>query len=903
MKNMRNQWCQFFFLLILCAAASISEAQNPKEVAPLAEAAPLAEVAPLSPEATIIPVGKAVATWKGIMSIPIWAETNISFSGTTPVVLTENVKSFKFKIDWQGNNKTRLDEESSVIMKVEAEDIPYSNNWRLVFEKRDDIICKKNSSSKKIILSESITQDKPEIRYKISLSSVLAVGPRSGPKEACMTVKLSSISYDTYTTIPFIPLAVLHDPSGDHSWSGIKASSCLLHLLSLQLGNRPLSICDQKELLFHDPKGSLRARPFYNQENYLEISFFPNVDITSEKTSEDSCLIGPGLGDVYVIAKNLPLKLSFVETFSCKTKSSKLFFTVVSPEEVGFGPDKKFEIMLVPASSLRFFEEGHPAFGTWHQYGITDSFREQLIKINPGWDNVISPYEKDSLKYLGEMFLNPKNNTLVRWNQGILHPLTVDLGLDISPSFVEKLQLSLPKGTVPMSIIMNSKPHAKSTIPEDVILSLEDNEQGDKFPDFFVFDVYLDRYFGTPLFITNDDKTAPSDIRSLRVRSISSSPQEFWTGTYETPIISGQITAVDGKTPKGTVIYLLKQNDKVVRKGVGSKDGFYKISVPSDENEYSLLIQCEGYEDVTIPAITFSPNKRDVVVNISLPVKPEPIIEPEPIKKTTPQIPAKEMVVIKETPLPKVLPMPKVLPPVMLLKNNDFSKNIDGWNILQDGLGTMKIIVTDDDKKVDTTVLDLYRQNSGKNMGSLGIMQLINQNISRYNQISLSMDVKIISLEDAGTQSEGSGSSSVGNDTHPVIIEIEYKDKIGKTCSWKRTFSIIDGADSKKIPADKWIAYVSPNLAELNPKPQVISNIKIYGKGWDFHSRITGLVFVAKKMVEKEVGSRQSAEKATITTKPAMVAPEKATTTTKPVAAVKKPMEASGAIRNYNFAV
>ncbi|MFH1860877.1 MAG: hypothetical protein ABH870_07715, partial [bacterium] len=115
MKNMRNQWCQFFFLLILCAATSISEAQNPKEVAPL------------SPEATIIPVGRVAATWKGVMSIPVWAETDVSFAGTTPVVLPENVKSFKLKIDWQGNNKTRLDEESSVIMKVEAEDIPYSN--------------------------------------------------------------------------------------------------------------------------------------------------------------------------------------------------------------------------------------------------------------------------------------------------------------------------------------------------------------------------------------------------------------------------------------------------------------------------------------------------------------------------------------------------------------------------------------------------------------------------------------------------------------------------------------------------------------------------------------------------------------------------------------------------------
>ncbi|MBI4777507.1 carboxypeptidase regulatory-like domain-containing protein [Candidatus Desantisbacteria bacterium] len=902
MKNIKYQWCQFFFLLILCAAASISEAQNPE------------------PEATVIPIGRIDAAWKGMLSIPVWAETDVFFTGTTPVVLPEDVRLFKLKVDWQGSNKTRLDQESSVIMKVEVEDPPYSGNWKLVFEKRDDIVCKKDSSSQKIIASEPITQNKSEIRYKISLSSVLAVGPRSGPKETYLVVKLSSISYDTYTTIPFIPIAVLHDPSGDHSWSGIKASSCLLRLLSLQLGNKPLFIHDQKEILFHDSNGSFRAKQFDNQENYLEISFFPNIDITSEETSEDSCLIGPGLGDVYVIAKNLPLKLSLAETFSHKIKSSKLFYTIVSPEEAGFGPDKKFEIMIVSAADLRFFEEGHPVFGTWQQYGITDSFREQLIKINPGWDNVISPYEKDSLKYLTELSLNSKNQPLlpVRWNQEILHPLTVDLEMDILPSFVEKLQLFLPKGTVPMNITMNSKPYARSTIPEDTILSISDNEQGDKFPDFFSYDVYLDRYFGTPLFITKDDKTTPADIRSLHVRSISSSPQEFWTGTYETPIISGQITAIDGKIPQNAIIYL-KQNDKVIKKDVASTDGFYKISVPLDDNEYSLFVQCAGYEDVTIPAITFSPDKRNVVVNASMPVKPEPRIEIEPIKKIAPQIPDKEMVIIEEKLPAKVLSLPEVLPPVMLLKNNDFSDKMKNWNILQEGLGTMKIIVTDDDEKADAIILDIHRQNSEKNTGSLGIMQAINQNVSRYNQVSLSMDVKIISLEDAVTVEDG---------IYPVVIEIEYADKNGKACLWKKIFSVTDGADSKKIPVDQWITYVSPNLAELKPKPHTISNIKMYGNGYDFHFRITGLVFVAKEMVgeagvnrqlvetrgteattgfEKATVTTKSAavvpEKATVTTKPAVVVSEKATVTTKPapVAAIEKPIETKGAIKNYNF--
>ncbi|MEK7813925.1 MAG: hypothetical protein AAB296_09200, partial [Candidatus Desantisbacteria bacterium] len=102
MKNPKHQWYQFFFLLILCAAASMSEAQNPE------------------PEAAIIPVGKIDAAWKGMLSIPVWAETDVFFTGTTPVVLPEDVMSFKLQIDWQGNNKTRLDEESSVIIKIEA---------------------------------------------------------------------------------------------------------------------------------------------------------------------------------------------------------------------------------------------------------------------------------------------------------------------------------------------------------------------------------------------------------------------------------------------------------------------------------------------------------------------------------------------------------------------------------------------------------------------------------------------------------------------------------------------------------------------------------------------------------------------------------------------------------------
>ncbi|MFH1097498.1 MAG: carboxypeptidase-like regulatory domain-containing protein, partial [Candidatus Desantisbacteria bacterium] len=702
---MKKQGWLLFFLLTLCVAASSSEAQNPE------------------PEATVISVGKIDATWKGVLSIPIWAETNVFFVGTTPVVLPEDVKAFKLKVDWLGNNQTRLDEESSVIMKVEAEDPPFSGNWKMVFEKNEAVGCKKHSSFQKIILSDPVVQEKPEVRYKISLSSILSVGPRSGPKETYLTVKLSSIAYDTYTTIPFISLAILHDPNGDHSWSGIKASSCLLHLLSLQTGNRPVSINNQKELLFHDPKGSFRVKS-NNKENYLEISFFPTIDITSEQTSEDSCLIGPGLGDVYLLARNLPIKLSLVETFSAKAKLSKLFFTIVSPEEAGLGPDKKFEILVVPAASLRFFEEGKPVFGTWQQYGITDSFREQLIKMNSGWDNVISPYEKDSSKYLGEAFLNSKDKTPIRWNQEILLPITIDSGIDVLPSFVEKLQLSLPDNNIPMSIIMNSKPYAKSTIPEDVVLSLEDNEQGGKFPNFFVFDAYLDKYFGTPLFITKDDKTTPADTRSLRMRSISSSPQEFWTGSYETPVISGQITTIEGKTLGGAVIYL-KQKDTVVRKGISSPDGFYKISVPSDEEQYSLLVQCEGCEDVIIPAVAFSADKRDVVKNVSLPVAREQLAvdsrqsavgsqqltekatvttKPVAVVSEKATVTTKPAVVVPEKATTTIKPAPTVEEkPVEftgIIKNGSFSSDTMCWNILKVGSGQiMNVSVLNDSDK------------------------------------------------------------------------------------------------------------------------------------------------------------------------------------------------------------
>ena len=124
----------------------------------------------------IISLGKVCTKWKGFLNIPFWTEANISFSGITPVTLPKEATSFKFGLAWRGENETRASQKCTLLTRVEIETYPDSDKWTLLFEETNDIVSRVGVIDEQSLVTKDISQGKSEVKYKITVRPVLAIG-------------------------------------------------------------------------------------------------------------------------------------------------------------------------------------------------------------------------------------------------------------------------------------------------------------------------------------------------------------------------------------------------------------------------------------------------------------------------------------------------------------------------------------------------------------------------------------------------------------------------------------------------------------------------------------------------------------------------------------------------------
>lgn len=272
----------------------------------------------------IISAGEVSGEWRGVLEIPIWANAKASLSQDTILMVEEKINSFQFKVDWRGNNTSGFDEKAIIIIKLEKELYPYSGRWELLYEKAEEIISNRKSVDLRKFFTSTIIQKEPEVRYKLVVRADLPIGPSSGEKVSFITVRFSSGS--AYTYLPYLPLTILHDPNGDKSYTGVISQTAIEHTLGLKIGESEVVADIHPEFTLKGTNGKLDFEQL--SRNSIKMIYTPLIDLKSELNSYDSSLIGPGLGDIYVIAKNLPLKL----TFSKAKKGVELYFKFVSHE-------------------------------------------------------------------------------------------------------------------------------------------------------------------------------------------------------------------------------------------------------------------------------------------------------------------------------------------------------------------------------------------------------------------------------------------------------------------------------------------------------------------------------------------------------------------------------------------
>ncbi len=480
--------------------------------APLAKGAPLAVVSldnTLDPPGVMI--GGIISEWKGLLEMPVWTLTKPFLAKESYFMMPEKQNEFKFGLVCQAKNSCGFDESYIVSLIVEKETAPHSDKWYFVSADRETISCRAKSVDKRNFLSTTIFQQEPEARYRLTVCSRMAVEEKTAKEITYLTMKCSSEYQWFYTTIPFLPLLILHDPNGDASFTELTQKAQISHLMRFAISSVPVRIEEalQEELSFSSIKGSLLVKR--HGTDTMEFLFTPSQVISSEKSSELSNLIGPGYGDVYILAKNIPIKVVFSQAEGRKS----VFFQIVSAKEAG--SQDPFEIVALAAGSIR---EGA---------GMSDKLKKQLASLNIGWDNQCSEQEKTSVSAIGDVYLNDKEFKVKPW-----------LGQPLVPT---SFKIELPIGSKELEVTMNpaDAPNRLGIEPQEIKIAIADKnckQEPGQTGDFFSYQMFLDRCFGTPLFLTLDDKAKPANRTSLHSRSISSVPNEHWTSSWQGAIVA-----------------------------------------------------------------------------------------------------------------------------------------------------------------------------------------------------------------------------------------------------------------------------------------------------------------------------------------------------------------------------
>ncbi|MBN1200542.1 MAG: hypothetical protein JXJ20_01680 [Anaerolineae bacterium] len=186
-----------------------------------------------------------------------------------------------------------------------------------------------------------------------------------------------------------------------------------------------------------------------------------------------------------------------------------------------------------------------------------------------------------------------------------------------------------------------------------------------------------------------------------------------------------------------------------------------------------------------------------------------------------------------------------------LVVNGDFAERRARWQVLQScdscqmkvqGIGP-----------AGENALTWERTNSGGNGGALSASQVINADVSGYDQLMLTLDVRVDhhSLPNSGWWSDQNN----GTGEYPAKISLFFTNATGNAFEWSYGFLINhDGSTTLSnymlVPALEWThlqtdvfspyQWVSATGEPL-PEPVMLTSIVIGGSGWDFAGTMTNI--------------------------------------------------------------
>ena len=176
-----------------------------------------------------------------------------------------------------------------------------------------------------------------------------------------------------------------------------------------------------------------------------------------------------------------------------------------------------------------------------------------------------------------------------------------------------------------------------------------------------------------------------------------------------------------------------------------------------------------------------------------------------------------------------------------LLASKPVSMDIKEWELwMQEGSkskGINKVSLKDD--SMFGKVVEFYRTSDPNDGGAAGIYQKTNIDTGKFTSVRVWLVGKIL-------KENGGNIANVNPSNFPegaVNVRIKYLTKNNDKKEWYHSFfysNIIyyDKLHYSLVTKDEQFWYVSPNLLTLEEKPVKITEIWVYGFGWDFTGQL-----------------------------------------------------------------
>lgn len=171
-----------------------------------------------------------------------------------------------------------------------------------------------------------------------------------------------------------------------------------------------------------------------------------------------------------------------------------------------------------------------------------------------------------------------------------------------------------------------------------------------------------------------------------------------------------------------------------------------------------------------------------------------------------------------------------------LLRNSDFSAQLQGWMMLDKGeparpdVGGMRRLVEETIAGRNVQALWITRDSPRDAFNETGVVQVIDQDVSAYRNVTLTAWVKV-------KHASLSGGGYLGSE-YPVMFRVNYTDERGGRPGWTRGFYYANPenrptTNGELVARGEWYPMLE-RLSALPERPIFIHSIEVLSAGHDF---------------------------------------------------------------------